>query len=238
MASLLNLRGRIHSDVLRMIRVLLTYTDVECYFTTHGCAGRDVDRMGLESARDGHVERLEWLRKGGNCKLMMYSIRWYDAAICDDQVDAVRWFNQTLGIFYPTVPFNFTCAVGYSAKKTFRWFVSFFQTKNVPVDFCTLIAAKKGSLDILKALAECDLIDDRHLLRLAARGGHLPVLQWAYARCPQWTPATALELVGTRNTALVTWALDHGCPCELFMLHAAIDNSDVPMQQLLRERMN
>ena len=238
MASLLNLRGRIHRDVLRMIRAFLTYTDVEFCFAAHGCDARDVDRMGLESARDGHLERLEWLRKGGNCVLSSHYSRWYDAAIRGDQMYVVQWFNNALCFYHPMIGYNFTLAVDLGAKQTFRWLLSRFAAKHVPVDLCTLIAAQKGSLDILKALAEYDLIDDRHLLRLAARGGHLPVLQWAYARRPRWDPGTALEMVGTRNTALMTWALDHGCPCEPFMLSAAIDNSDTQMQQMLRERMD
>jgi hypothetical protein len=53
------------------------------------------------------------------------------------------------------------------------------------------------------------------LCSLAARGGHLPVLQWLRANGCPWDESTCEEAAGGGHLAMLQWANANGCPWDV-----------------------
>lgn len=86
------------------------------------------------------------------------------------------------------------------------------------------IAAKNGSINVLKFLRTNGFSCDSRVTSLAAEFGHLNILQYAHENSCPWKPDVCYKAASTGHFEVLQYAYAHGCPWDAWTCIAAAEN--------------
>ncbi|GFH46184.1 hypothetical protein CTEN210_02658 [Chaetoceros tenuissimus] len=85
------------------------------------------------------------------------------------------------------------------------------------------IAAKKGSVNVLKFLRRNDFSCDSRITSLAAEFGHLNILQYAHENSCPWKPDVCYKAAAAGHFEVLQYAFEHGCPWDAWTCIASAE---------------
>jgi len=165
----------------------------------------------LAAARQGQLDRLRLAMRHG-CEFDYYNC--LEAAAMATRLDALHWL---LHLAYPPSPFG---------------------TRDGAMRFAMAGAARSGRHQAMQLIyAQCPDLSRRYA-EVAARGGHLEVLQWMHAHGfvpDEATCAAAAYAPAERAIAALQWLRQVGCPWDQRTCAAAAGQGDLPLLKWLRD---